>query len=87
VEASFSSLPAKGAYLLKNEPVNEGEVGQFGVRRFGTWAPWSPFFNLKKIKFKCFKENRKNTWMEPTVYTTIVQNCNTKYLVFCPRQK
>jgi hypothetical protein len=33
-----------------------------------------------------FQKNSEKFLDGATVYTTIVQNCNTKYLVFCPRK-
>jgi hypothetical protein len=38
------------------------------------------FLISKKIMFQIIQ--KKNIWIEPTVYTTNMQNCNTKYLVF-----
>jgi hypothetical protein len=42
------------------------------------------FFEFKEIEHKCFKILEKNIWMKTTVYTTIVQNCNTDSLYSVP---
>jgi hypothetical protein len=36
---------------------------QAGVRRFGTWAHWSPLFESpKNSNFKALKKFKKNMW-------------------------